>query len=163
MRIVSVAVLLFLLFLWAAAVRDSYQRQFSPSRPVTSRPAAPAPVRESPGRAIQPPPWGWTEEEAAEARERAAAARERAAAENRERAHLRRLMDAERAMEQCVALMVAACDCTAQAVQFARAMHDETRMSMTRRRRLDASMNIARLCLEIEEGVSLDDYLSPGR
>lgn len=80
-------------------------------------------------------------------------------AERREMAHLRRLMDAERAVERCVAIMVAPCDCTAQAVQFARAMQGETRMSMTRRRRLEASRDLAATCLAVEEGVNLDDYL----
>ena len=80
-------------------------------------------------------------------------------AERREMAHLRRLMDAERAVERCLAVMVAPCDCSPQAVSFVRVMQGESRMSMTRRRRLDASRDLAAACMAVEEGIDLDDWL----
>ena len=76
-----------------------------------------------------------------------------------EAAHLRRLMARERAVRNCIAIARNPCDCTAQAVEFVRAMQNENRMSMTRRRRLNASQELAEMCLAVEEGVSLSDML----
>ena len=80
-------------------------------------------------------------------------------AEAAEAAHLGRLTDRETAMGNCIAIAGGPCDCTAQAVEFVRAMQDEDRMSMTRRRRLNAAKQLAELCLTAEEGVSLSDML----
>ena len=79
--------------------------------------------------------------------------------EYREAVHLRELMNRETAVGRCIAVAVRPCDCTAQAVSFVRAIQGEERMSMTRRRRLDASWQLAELCLEFEERLLLSDYL----
>ena len=79
--------------------------------------------------------------------------------EYREAAHLRELYDLKMAVGQCVRMMPGPCDCSVHAVSFVRAMQGEERMSMTRRRRLDASWRLAELCLGYEEGVTLSDYL----
>lgn len=103
--------------------------------------SGPKPARETPAaRRTQTAP-GLTPAEADEAR------------------HLHQLMDRETAMGNCIAIATGPCDCTAQAVEFVRAMQNEDRMSMTRRRRLSASQELAELCLAVEEGVSLSDMV----
>ena len=51
------------------------------------------------------------------------------------------------------------CGCTGFAVTFIQGMQTVERMSMTRRRILDAARDYAELCLAHEEGVDLADQL----
>ena len=141
---------LFLAILWGASLQDQREGAVPPlDRKMRTRHVVPrAPwVRDGIPR----------EEWLRGARERA----DRELEEYREAAYLKQLMDRETAVGNCIAVSIAPCDCTGQAVEFVRAMQSENRMSMTRRRRLTASQNLAELCLALEEGVSLSDTLRP--